>query len=290
MRLSAIVMSFALVSTTIAGFAAAPPAAAVVTCPTVDPSTHAVTPAPSSGVDWSGCSLAGADLSNQDLSSANLNGTNLSNANIDSANFANATLIGANLSHANLTNATFQDTTLNGANLSNAIARNIYLAAADLNSANLSNVDFSGSSNLIYADFSMANLEGVSFVNALLDSADFSGANLTDSDMTNSDLSGATMATAFVTCSESGSLGTNVTRSPAGGLPTGWTLIGGALSVPIVVCPIPSTPDFTLWMKSTARESASDECPDGYTGSWAMWPNAGTGGYVCNRFVFAYGS
>jgi YVTN family beta-propeller protein len=42
-----------------------------------------------------------------------------------------------------------------------------------------------------------------------------------------------------------------------------------------------------MWMQSTGRTSAADSCPDGTNPSWAMWPNGGTGGYVCDKFVIA---
>jgi hypothetical protein len=45
-----------------------------------------------------------------------------------------------------------------------------------------------------------------------------------------------------------------------------------------------------LWMQAVGRQTATDSCPDGYTPSWAAWPNRGTGGWVCNRFIPAYGN
>ena len=41
----------------------------------------------------------------------------------------------------------------------------------------------------------------------------------------------------------------------------------------------------TPWMQSVARARADETCPDGYTPGWAQWPNASTGGFVCNRTV-----
>ena len=43
------------------------------------------------------------------------------------------------------------------------------------------------------------------------------------------------------------------------------------------------------WQQAIGRASASTPCPEGYTGSWDLWPNNHTGGYVCNRFVPEYG-
>ena len=45
-----------------------------------------------------------------------------------------------------------------------------------------------------------------------------------------------------------------------------------------------------MWQQAIGRASASAPCPDGYTGSWDTWPNNHTGGYVCNRFIPAYGN
>jgi hypothetical protein len=42
-----------------------------------------------------------------------------------------------------------------------------------------------------------------------------------------------------------------------------------------------------MWLQSTGRATATTTCPDGTNPSWAMWPNGGTGGYVCDRFVIA---
>lgn len=48
-------------------------------------------------------------------------------------------------------------------------------------------------------------------------------------------------------------------------------------------------PDGTVWQLATARASADAPCPDGYGSSWASWPHAGSGGWVCVRHVWAYG-
>ncbi len=42
-----------------------------------------------------------------------------------------------------------------------------------------------------------------------------------------------------------------------------------------------------IWFLAVGRASADATCPRDYTPSWAQWPNAGTGGWVCNREVFA---
>ncbi len=38
----------------------------------------------------------------------------------------------------------------------------------------------------------------------------------------------------------------------------------------------------------TERAYFSESCPSDTEPSWAMWPNGGTGGYVCDKFVTAW--
>lgn len=40
------------------------------------------------------------------------------------------------------------------------------------------------------------------------------------------------------------------------------------------------------WYQSIGRNSAESECPSGWSGSWAQWPNGGLGGWVCNREIY----
>lgn len=39
-----------------------------------------------------------------------------------------------------------------------------------------------------------------------------------------------------------------------------------------------------IWVQQYARAQGAS-CADGYGQSWAQWPNNGTGGFVCNRYV-----
>ena len=55
-----------------------------------------------------------------------------------------------------------------------------------------------------------------------------------------------------------------------------------------VVLGPPGSRDLTTWLQSVARPSAEASCARGYSPSWDLWPNDGTGGYVCNRTVYAY--
>ena len=40
------------------------------------------------------------------------------------------------------------------------------------------------------------------------------------------------------------------------------------------------------WYQSIARRDSSSSCEIGWSPSWAHWPNAGLGGWVCNRIVY----
>ena len=66
-----------------------------------------------------------------------------------------------------------------------------------------------------------------------------------------------------------------------------YAATGSGLS--FYVAPPASSP-IPMWQQAIGRASASAPCPDGYTGSWDTWPNSGTGGFVCNRFIPAYGN
>ncbi len=44
-----------------------------------------------------------------------------------------------------------------------------------------------------------------------------------------------------------------------------------------------------VWFQSYGRASANTACLDGWSPSYAMWPNDGIGGWVCDRGVRKYG-
>ncbi len=53
---------------------------------------------------------------------------------------------------------------------------------------------------------------------------------------------------------------------------------------PDLAVPDPSwVPEDAQWLRAVSRASADTACPDGFVGSWAQWPNNGTGGHVCNE-------
>jgi hypothetical protein len=199
-------------SSTFVGFV---PTASAVACPTVGAAPiFAVTPAPSPGVNWSGCNLNNANLS------ANLSGANLSNASLVGASLVGANLTGADLSGADLTNASLVGTNLTG--------------------ANLTGVDLSG----VTVD------------------------------------PGTDLETAFVTCSDTGILGTGLSGLGPPDLPTGWTVTGGGttLSVPISSCSATTSSApvmITLTIDFIAQEATcKGGNPSGVQGTWVTLPGA----------------
>jgi uncharacterized protein YjbI with pentapeptide repeats len=174
--------------------------AQAASCPQVDTSTGAVTPAPSAGVDWSGCDLAGANLGEAVLTGANLAGANLT--------VANAT--GAQLMSANLTGATLTNTDLDNANVSGA-----NLSSTDLTTAQLTGLQSGGISGgpvlpygwVIYngylagpyADLAGADLAGLTETQGVLGGANLSNANLTGASLPSGDLVGTNLTSAELT-------------------------------------------------------------------------------------------
>jgi hypothetical protein len=144
-------------------------ALAAVTCPTVDPGTGAVTPAPTHGVDWAGCDLSNAYLPGADLSDAQLQHANLTSADLNTADLA-----GANLTDAELKNASVS------ANLSGATLAGADLTSTSMIGANLTSADLDGAT--VSANLSSANLR----------TADLTNANLTNANLEDADLFGAT--------------------------------------------------------------------------------------------------
>lgn len=154
-------------------------ALAAVTCPTVDPGTGAVTPAPAPGVDWAGC-----DLSNAYLYGADMSGAQLQNANLTSAYLNTADLAGADL-----TDATLKSASASG-NLSGATLSGADLTSTSMIGANLASADLSGAT--VSANLSSANLREADLTNTDLDLA-----NLEDADLFGASVQGATFVNAF---------------------------------------------------------------------------------------------
>jgi uncharacterized protein YjbI with pentapeptide repeats len=193
-------------------------------CPTVDPTTHAVSPAPAPGVDWSGCDLSQAIFQDADLTDANLTNANFTNAFLSGSVFTGANISGANFSGA-VMNAIISGTggitaavpatlptgfaLIDGylvgpdAGLANASLGGADLARADLNSANLTGADLVGAdlsgADLTRARMQNANLTGANLNGATLTylnapSSNFDNADLTDADLQYAEISGGTFA------------------------------------------------------------------------------------------------
>jgi hypothetical protein len=174
----------------VAGLLAATPSVAqAAVCPTVG-ALGVLTPAPSPGVNWSGCNLVGADLAGKDLTSADLSGADLSNAEA-----YGVILSGANLSEANLSDAYLPYSVLTGAIMTFA--------------------------NLSGAIMSFANLSGADLYFANLTGADLTGATLTGADVFEADLTGANLT---------GAVGCGLLRYASAILPAGYTVVEGCLA------------------------------------------------------------
>ncbi len=233
------------------------PVATAATCPIVS-STGVVTPAPTPGVDWSGC----------DLNSANLSAADLSGADLSHAALALADLKNANLASATLTSARLNRTTLTGANLSGAVlaSSQMYLVVSgqitgtpasfpanwslaggyligpysNLANANLAGVNLSSTdlenATITHADLSSTDLANADLTNAELDSSDLAGANLTDTNLdtfyvTSITLTGANLSgTKFAYNGDlSGVVSGGITGTPANlpYYPNGQYVLGG---------------------------------------------------------------
>lgn len=188
-----------------------------LSCPKVDPTTHVVSPAPTPGVDWSGCILTFADLHGADLAGANLSGANLNAANLAGANLAGTALDGATM--IGLTSGGIAGTPATlPANTSMVsgyiVGPHVSLRGADLNRADLAGADLTGVSSggitgtpsSLPPNWSLVSGyligPGASLAGANLAGADLIGADLTYAsdltltDLTNANLSGANLTNA----------------------------------------------------------------------------------------------
>lgn len=170
-----------------------------VQCPTVDPTTHVVTPAPTSGVDWAGCDLQSANLTNADLDHADLKGAFMENVNLS----------GADLIDANVEAVT------DGSLFVGADASGATFVDGDLTGCDLQNANFSG-----------ADLEGIDLMSGILTGAKFDNANLDNTLIFGEPMTGADFTGATLTEVRSG----EDTGTPT--LPADWQLTGGFLVGP----------------------------------------------------------
>ena len=226
-----------------------------------------VTPAPTPGVDWSGCNLSGANLF-----AATLSNVNLAGADLHETEFANAKITGSNLTGTNLEQADFNSTVITSTDLTGAdISQAEFWAAAltDVRSGGLTDPngapyqlpssswklsngyllgpgdDFSGVNFPALAvkpnltgwyftgsNFTGANLSGVDLEQNNLTGVQFANANLTKANLSGDNLAGASLQGAILTGSNlTGVESGTVTGTPAA-LPANWSLRDGYLLGP----------------------------------------------------------
>ncbi len=186
------------------GIATGRPATAAATCPTVEPegpeNWPTPVPAPSAGVDWSGCDLSGAYIISADLSDADLRGTDLDNAQLWGSDLTDADLRGA---------------TLRGDDLGGRCDDGIFaIGGADLDGADLTDADLTSAD--LGGEYSYVGTQRCVESGADLDDITISGADLTDAG-----LLGVTSA--------------DISGEPAS-LPTHWILETGTLYGPGATC------------------------------------------------------
>lgn len=63
---------------------------------------------------------------------------------------------------------------------------------------------------------------------------------------------------------------------------------GSNVPYDITYAGVPSSKNLSIWHQATARSGPDQMCADGWSPSWELWPNAGAGGWVCQRDVYAY--
>ncbi len=177
--------------------------AAAASCPTLEPQGPlgwpVPVPAPSAGVDWSGCDLSGAYIISSTLTDADLSGANLSGAQLWGTDLSGAKLSDADLASATVGGRCDSQFSINGADL----------GGADLTDANLTSSDLGG--EYVYIGTQQCIAQGAELNDSTISGADFSDAQLI----------GVTSG--------------NITGQPAS-LPVDWLLDTGTLYGPGAIC------------------------------------------------------
>jgi uncharacterized protein YjbI with pentapeptide repeats len=218
--------------------------ASALSCPTVDPATGAVSPAPTPGAAWAGCDLRGADLSlaympgsdlaGADLTGAVVDGTDLGQSDLSGATFTNANLRTAYLRGANVSSADFT-----AANLSYVLLDRADVAGAKLGTANLDGLEsgmqtgtpaslpphwvalkgclLGPSADLSSADLEKADLSGLDLAGAAFFQVNLEFTNLRNADLRGADLEEASLHGANLT-------GTDITHADLGGVSSGHVI------------------------------------------------------------------
>jgi len=84
--------------------------------------------------------------------------------------------------------------------------------------------------------------------------------------------------------------GTGLIEGTSGGR-VAFTGSGTTTAVP-AVCGDPgaaAAPPIPAWVQAYARAGADAPCIEGWDPSWDLWPNDGTGGFVCQRSIPSLG-
>jgi uncharacterized protein YjbI with pentapeptide repeats len=186
---------------------------AASTCPSVNASTGAVSPAPGYAANWSGCDLAGADLQSAGLQSANLTGANLTGANLTMADLNQATIAGASFTGANLAGVYGSEVVGKPSSLP---AKWLVVVTTDATNRTLE-----------YLIGPTANIPGAGLFGVDLAGADLSQLNIMNGSLANTNLSGTDLSDADLGRVQSG----GVTGQPAA-LPAGWFALDGNLLGP----------------------------------------------------------
>jgi uncharacterized protein YjbI with pentapeptide repeats len=248
------------------GIAGTGVARAASDCPTVASGTGLVSPAPTPGVDWSGCDLSGANLNETDLTNVDLAGADLENVGLYGAQIVDDNLTNTDLENDTIQDSTITDTDLAGANISLAFIDTDTIT--DIKSGGLTDPggapsmlptgwkldngylvgpgdDFSGVDfptlasapkltewNLTGSTFDGANLTGVDLDNDNLSDVQFANANLTNVDLYGDNLAGANLQGAILTGNDMVAVESGgITTTPAK-LPANWSLRDGYLLGP----------------------------------------------------------
>jgi uncharacterized protein YjbI with pentapeptide repeats len=250
----AVVVMLAAASTSVAAVAEA-----ASTCPTVNQTNGAVSPAPVPGVDWSECNLDYANLSSADLENANLDEAGLYGADLSGANLSGATLAGADMHLVDMSFTDMSSSDMTNVDLTQAFIGETSLDNADLAGAKLDYVysrDVTGTpsalpagwlqvdgylvgptANLENANLTGADLSGMDLANAtlaggFLDTTDLAGANLQGADLYQTTLSGANLSGTNLAGTDLSGVQSGGLQGNPIGLPAHWILRDGFLLGP----------------------------------------------------------
>jgi hypothetical protein len=87
--------------------------------------------------------------------------------------------------------------------------------------------------------------------------------------------------------------GTTVTFALLAAGSTTWVAMQGDVGITIhfnvVASSAADAPPIPDWVQAYGRASADATCIEGWNPSWDLWPNAGTGGFVCQREIPSLG-